>query len=78
MTPIESILERNIILNGADVLTAKGYTQVPNHVLVSDRLSPGAKPGFPICGRPPPCKVFYSALIRSLASICPAYLRART
>src|SRR3954464_15615202 len=43
MTPIGSILERNIILNGADVLTAKGYTQVPNHVLVSDRLSPGAK-----------------------------------
>jgi hypothetical protein len=24
MTPIGSILERNIILNGADVLTAKG------------------------------------------------------
>src|SRR4051794_18239965 len=43
MTPIGSILERNIILNGADVLTARGYTQVPNHVLVSDRLSPGAK-----------------------------------
>ena len=43
MTTIGSILERNIILNGADVLTAKGYTQVPNHVLVSDRLSPGAK-----------------------------------
>ena len=43
MTPIGSILERNIILNGADILTAKGYTQVPNHVLVSDRLSPGAK-----------------------------------
>jgi hypothetical protein len=43
MTPIGFILERNIILNGADVLTAKGYTQVPNHVLVSDRLSPGAK-----------------------------------
>jgi len=38
MTPIGSILERNMILNGADVLTAKGYTQIPNHVLVSDRL----------------------------------------
>jgi hypothetical protein len=35
MTAIGSILERNIILNGADVLTAKGYTQVSNHVLVS-------------------------------------------
>ena len=43
VTPIGTILERNIILNGADVLTARGYTQVPNHVLVSDRLSPGAK-----------------------------------
>src|SRR3954462_9216954 len=43
MTPIGSILERNIILSGADVLTAKGYIQGPNHVLVSDRLSPGAK-----------------------------------
>ena len=35
-------------------------------------------PTFPICGRPPPCKVFCSALIRSLASICPACLCART
>src|SRR5260370_38794210 len=43
LTAIGAILGRNIILNGADVLTAKGFTQVPNHVLVSDRLSPGAK-----------------------------------
>src|SRR6266446_2034512 len=43
LTGIGEILDRNIILRGADVLTAKGYTQVPNHVLVSDRLSPGAK-----------------------------------
>jgi hypothetical protein len=42
-TGIGEILDRNIILKGADVLTAKGFTQVPNHVLVSDRLSPGAK-----------------------------------
>ncbi len=49
MTPIGSILERNIILNGADILTAKGYTQVPNHVLVSDRLSPGAKLTYSYC-----------------------------
>ena len=34
---------RNIILDGADVLTAKGFTMVPNHVLVSDKVSPGAK-----------------------------------
>ena len=33
MTPIGSIFERNILLNGADVLTAKGYTQVPTRVL---------------------------------------------
>lgn len=43
LTPISDILDHNIILRGADVLTAKGFTQVPNHVLVSDRLSPGAK-----------------------------------
>src|SRR5712691_6689666 len=43
MTPIGAVLDRNIILKGADVLTVKGFTQVPNHVLVSDRLSPGAK-----------------------------------
>ena len=43
LTPIGDILDRNIILKGADVLTTKGYTMVPNHVLVSDRISPGAK-----------------------------------
>ena len=43
MTSIGAILDRNIILKGADVLTTKGYTMVPNHVLVSDRISPGAK-----------------------------------
>jgi hypothetical protein len=43
LTGIGQILDRNIILKGADVLTVKGYTQVPNHVLTSDRLSPGAK-----------------------------------
>src|SRR5438128_2689002 len=42
---MDGIIERlrNIILDGADVLTAKGFTQVPNHVLVSDKVSPGAK-----------------------------------
>jgi hypothetical protein len=43
ITGIGAILDRNIILKGADVLTTKGYTMVPNHVLVSDRISPGAK-----------------------------------
>lgn len=43
MTPIGALIERNIILKGADVLSEKGFTQVPNHVLVSSKLSPGAK-----------------------------------
>ena len=40
---IGEILDRNIVLKGADILSAKGFTQVPNHVLVSNKLSPGAK-----------------------------------
>jgi len=43
LTGIGEILDRNIILKGADVLSAKGFTQVPNHVLVSASISPGAK-----------------------------------
>jgi len=43
MTPIGAIIEHNIILKGADVLTVKGFTQVPNHALVSNKISPGAK-----------------------------------
>jgi hypothetical protein len=37
------IRERNIVLKGADVLSAQGFTQVPNHVLKSPKISPGAK-----------------------------------
>jgi len=42
---LDKILEerKNIILRGADKLTLKGYTQVPNHVLESAKISPGAK-----------------------------------
>ena len=42
---IGEIIERrrNIILEGADALTAKGFTMVPNHVLESGKVSPGAK-----------------------------------
>jgi len=40
---IGEILDRNIVLKGADILSAKGFTQVPNHVLVSKKISPGAK-----------------------------------
>jgi len=43
LTSIGEILDRNIILKGADILSAKGFTQAPNHVLVSGKLSPGAK-----------------------------------
>ncbi len=45
MQAIGELIEekRNIILQGADALTSKGFTQVPNHVLESDQISPGAK-----------------------------------
>lgn len=39
----ELLREKNIILRGADVLSAHGFTQVPNHVLKSEKISPGAK-----------------------------------
>ena len=39
----EIIQEKNIILTGADALSQKGFTQVPNHILESDKISPGAK-----------------------------------
>ncbi len=35
--------ERNIILRGADALSSRGFTQVPNHILDDSKLSPGAK-----------------------------------
>jgi helix-turn-helix protein len=37
------IQEKNITLKGADNLSAKGFTQVPNHILESNKISPGAK-----------------------------------
>ena len=38
--------ERNIILKGADVATAKGFTQVPNFLLKSKKISSGDKMSF--------------------------------
>ena len=35
--------DRNIVLKGADVLSQRGFTQVPNHLLRSDKISAGAK-----------------------------------
>jgi hypothetical protein len=43
ITSISDVLDRNIILKGADILTAKGFTQVTQPRAVSDRLSPGSK-----------------------------------
>ena len=44
MEAIKDLLEkRTIVLKGGDVLSSKGFTQVPNHILVSEIVSPGAK-----------------------------------
>jgi DNA-binding MarR family transcriptional regulator len=40
------IKDRNIILRGADAATAKGFTQVPNFLLKSNKLSSGDKLAF--------------------------------
>lgn len=46
--PIADILKerQNIILKGADAATAKGFTQVPNFLLTSKKLSAGDKMTF--------------------------------
>jgi DNA-binding transcriptional ArsR family regulator len=38
--------DRNIILKGADAATARGFTQVPNFLLKSKKLSSGDKLAF--------------------------------
>lgn len=44
LRPIGQLIqEKTIILKGADILTAEGFTQVPNHILRNGKLSPGAK-----------------------------------
>ena len=44
MEPIRDILrEKNIVIKGGDALSTTGFTQVPNAVLKSAVLSPGAK-----------------------------------
>jgi Helix-turn-helix domain len=35
--------DKNIVLKGADVLSQRGFTQVPNHLLRSSKISAGAK-----------------------------------
>jgi hypothetical protein len=43
LTSIGELIEQNIFLKGADILSRRGFTQVPNHVLESSKISPGAK-----------------------------------
>src|SRR6266481_2634722 len=42
----EILRERNIILKGADAATSKGFTQLPNFILKSKKLSAGDKVTF--------------------------------
>jgi DNA-binding MarR family transcriptional regulator len=43
-SPFRSLLkQRNIVLRGADALSQKGFTQVPNALLRHKSISPGAK-----------------------------------
>src|SRR5258706_1729011 len=45
--PMAEILkDRNIVLRGADAATAKGFTQVPNFILKSKKLTAGDKMTF--------------------------------
>ena len=47
MQPIGAVLkDSNIILKGADAATTKGFTQVPNFLLKSNKLSSGDKLAF--------------------------------
>lgn len=47
MRPIGAVIkDRNIVLKGTDAATAKGFTQVPNFLLKSNKLSPGDKLAF--------------------------------
>lgn len=39
----EAIREKNIIIRGGDALSQSGFTQVPNAILKSNEISPGAK-----------------------------------
>lgn len=44
MKPLKDYFaEKNIIIKGADAFTTSGFTQVPNAILRSDAISPGAK-----------------------------------
>ncbi len=53
LTGIGEIIDRNIVLKGADLLTAKGFTMVPNHLLISNKISPGSKLTYAMLGVDP-------------------------
>ena len=42
-TIADVLMEKNIILTGADAFSEKGFTQVPNAILRSKKISMGAK-----------------------------------
>lgn len=44
-TKLKTLVEqrKNIILKDGDLFSQKGFTQVPNHILESKKLSPGSK-----------------------------------
>jgi biotin operon repressor len=45
LSSIQELLKQrdDIVIRGTDALTARGYTQVPNSILMHAELSPGAK-----------------------------------
>jgi biotin operon repressor len=43
MKRLADVIDRNITIIGADPLTQKGFTQIPNVILKSAKLSGGAK-----------------------------------
>lgn len=43
LSDIKAFRDRSLILKGADIATQKGWTGVPNFILESKGMSPGAK-----------------------------------
>ena len=43
MKQVGELMEKNIKLIGADAFSQRGFTQVPNAILRSPKISPGAK-----------------------------------
>ena len=43
LSNIQAFKDRNLIVKGADIATQRGWTGVPNFILESKEISPGAK-----------------------------------